>query len=107
MMTSTMSAMRIFLISFMVYLYYSWVRWGNLATLTGDKEIAHGLLAVEMTVGYFLLSPPRGWYVSLVGRLVAASYDVPVYDRPDVLDMIGTAILVAEVVSVLPDVDTK
>lgn len=43
----------------------------------------------------------------LVGRLVAASYDVPVYDRPDVLDMIGTAILVAEVVSMLPDVDTK
>ena len=107
MMTSTMSVMRIFLISFMVYLYYSWVRWGNPATLTGDKEIAHGLLTVEMAVGYFLLSPPRGWRISLVGRLVATSYDVPVYDRPDVLDMIGTAVLVAEVVSVLPDVDTK
>lgn len=107
MMTSTMSAMRIFLISFMVNLYYSWGRWGDPVTLTGDKEIAHGLLVVEMTVGYFLLSPPHGWRISLIGVLVAASYDVPVYDRPDVLDMIGTAILVAEVVSMLPDVDTK
>lgn len=107
MMTSTMSAIRIFLISFMVYQYYSWGRWGNPATLAGDKEIAHGLLVVEMTVGWLLLSPPRGWRISLVGVLVAASYDVPVYDRPDVLDMIGTAILVAEVVSMLPDVDTK
>ena len=56
-------------------------------------------------MGWLLLSPPRGWRISLVGVLVAASYDVPVYDRPDILDMIGTAILVAEVVSMLPDVD--
>ena len=39
--------------------------------------------------------------------LVAASYNVPVYDRPDILDVVGTAILIAEVVSMLPDIDTE
>lgn len=41
------------------------------------------------------------------GLLVAASYNVPVYDRPDILDVVGTAILIAEVVSMFPDIDTE
>ena len=39
--------------------------------------------------------------------LVARSDYLPVNDRPYVLDVVGTAILVAEVVGMLPDIDTE
>ena len=39
--------------------------------------------------------------------LVAASDDRPVDDRPDVLDVVGATVLIAEVVGVLPYVDTE
>ena len=38
--------------------------------------------------------------------LVARGYDRPVNDAPHILDVIGTAVLVAQVVSMLPNVDT-
>jgi len=43
----------------------------------------------------------------LIWRLVARSYDIPVYDSPEILDVVSTAVLIAEIIGMLPDIDTK
>ena len=42
-----------------------------------------------------------------VYELVATGYDIPVDDSPEILDVVSTTVLVAQVVSVLPYVDTE
>ena len=65
--------------------------------------------AIPRSVGYSLCDGKReievGGRLTLYPGLVARSDYLPVNDRPYVLDVVCTAILVAEVVGVLPDVD--
>ena len=65
--------------------------------------------AIPRFVGYSLCDGKReievGGRLTLYPGLVARSDYLPVNDRPYVLDVVGTAILVAEVVGMLPDVD--
>ena len=67
--------------------------------------------AIPRSMGYSLYGGKRKIEVggsapcALSEDLVARSDYIPVNDRPYVLDVVGTAILVAEVVGMLPDVD--